>query len=191
MTTLRIGPVLGVTLALALASCQPAREPFPEPVGEGPMTIRITSPVFAPGGDMPVRFTCDAEDFSPPLEWTGVPAEAKSLALICDDPDAPSGDWVHWVIYGLPPSSTGLPEGVPATAEAVENARQGTNDFRRTGYGGPCPPPGKPHRYYFRLYALDVAPDLEPGATKRDLLRAMEGHVLAHGELMGRYERKR
>ena len=118
-----------------------------------------------------------------------MPPATKSLALICDDPDAPVGTWVHWVIYDLPPTTAGLSEDVPKTPELVSGAKQGLNDFKRLGYGGPAPPPGKPHRYFFKLYALDVNPGLKPGLTKKDLLKAMEGHVLAEGQLMGTYQR--
>lgn len=153
------------------------------------MTLELTCRDFKDGEMIPSKFTCEGVDVSPRLEWSGVPEGTKSLALICDDPDAPVGTWVHWVLYGLPADSTSLPEGVP-TDEAIEGgALQGRNDFRRTGYGGPCPPPGKPHRYFFKLYALDSALDLKPGATKKDLEKAMKGHVLAQGQLMGRYKR--
>jgi len=154
------------------------------------MSIRITSTAFAPGQPIPARHTCDGEDLSPALAWTDVPQGTKSFALVCDDPDAPSGTWVHWVAYGIPESATGLPEGVPKRETSGDGMRQGTNDFKRIGYGGPCPPPGKPHRYFFRLYALDGAPSLDPGATKPELLSAMAGHVLAQGELVGTYQRK-
>jgi Raf kinase inhibitor-like YbhB/YbcL family protein len=153
------------------------------------MAMKLTSPAFEDGGFIPTRHTCDGEDVSPALEWTGVPEGAKSLALICDDPDAPAGTWVHWVIYDIPPSLAGLPEAIPPTEVTAEGAKQGKNDFRRTGYGGPCPPPGSPHRYFFKLYALDTEPGLPAGATKADLLRVMEGHVLAEAQLAGRYGR--
>jgi Raf kinase inhibitor-like YbhB/YbcL family protein len=153
------------------------------------MTLELTSPVFEDGGMIPSKFTCDGVDVSPLLEWSGVPEGTKSLALICDDPDAPIGTWVHWVLYDLPADTVSLPEGVP-THETIENgALQGKNDFKRIGYGGPCPPPGKPHRYFFKLYALDRELDLEPGASKKDLEKAMKGHILAEGQLMGRYKR--
>lgn len=151
------------------------------------MAMEITSTAFTHEGMIPRRFTCDGEDVSPPLAWKGVPPEAKSLALIADDPDAPRKTWVHWVLYNLPATSGGLPEGVPAE-RTLAGGRQGTSDFGRIGYGGPCPPSGT-HRYFFKLFALDAQLDLLPGATKEELLRAMEGHVLAEAQLMGRYRR--
>lgn len=148
--------------------------------------MELASPSFRPGETVPVRHTCDGEDVSPALRWGPAPEGTKSLALICDDPDAPRGDWVHWVVYGLPPDLEGLAEG-----SLPPGTLQGVNDFGRTRYNGPCPPPGAPHRYSFRLYALDRVPDLPAGATKARLLQAMEGHVLARAELVGRYGRKR
>lgn len=153
------------------------------------MTLRFTSPAFTDGSPIPRKHTCDAEDLSPPLAWTGLPAGVRSLALICDDPDAPAGTWVHWVLYNLPATTAGLPEGVPA-AERAQGALQGRNDFGRLGYGGPCPPRGKPHRYFFKLYALDTELGLKPGAAKADVVRATQGHILAEGQLMGTYQRK-
>lgn len=155
------------------------------------MSLKLTSPAFAEGQPIPANYTGDGPDVSPPLQWSGVPAGAKSLALICDDPDAPVGTWVHWVLYGLPASATELPENVPPHETLPSGARQGVNDFGRVGYGGPAPPPGKPHRYYFKLYALDTELNLKPKATKPELLRAMEGHILAQGQLMGTYQRRR
>lgn len=154
------------------------------------MQIQLTSAAFTEGASIPERHTCDGPDRSPPLQWTRLPAGTRSLALIVDDPDAPMGTWVHWVLYGLAPETTALPENVDKTQYVLRGARQGLNDFKRLGYGGPCPPPGKPHRYFFKLYALDTDLDLKPGATKRDLLRAMEGHILGQGQLMGTYGRK-
>ncbi len=160
---------------------------------EGIMTdFTITSPAFEPGQPIPRQFTCEGADISPALDWSGVPGGTKSYALVCDDPDAPVGTWVHWVIYNLPGSLTGLPENVvkTETVAALGGARQGVNDFRRIGYGGPCPPPGHgTHHYHFRLYALDDQLALEPGATRADLEAAMEGHVLGETELIGTYER--
>lgn len=154
------------------------------------MSINLTSTAFEDGQPIPQKFTCQGANVSPPLQWSAAPEAAKSLVLICDDPDAPVGTWVHWVIYELPARSTGLPEGVPATETLDTGARQGVNDFKRIGYGGPCPPPGGRHRYYFRIYAVDTHVALKPGATKQDVLRAIQHHVLAEGVLMGTYQRK-
>lgn len=153
-------------------------------------TIQLTSTAFAEGQPIPAKYTCDGPDVSPPLQWTNLPAATRSLALIADDPDAPVGTWVHWVLYALAPTLTGLPEAVDKSQYVLDGARQGQNDFHRLGYGGPCPPRGKPHRYFFKLYALDTMLDLQPGATKKDLLKALEGHVLAEGQLMGTYGRR-
>jgi len=152
------------------------------------MEIKVKSEAFEEGGMIPKKYTCDGEDASPPLSWTGVPEGTEALALICDDPDAPVGTWVHWVIFNIPPDTTGLSENIPPERVLESGARQGRNDFGNIGYGGPCPPRGT-HRYYFKLYALDKKVDLEPGVTKDELLKAMEGHVLAEGRLMGRYKR--
>jgi len=153
------------------------------------MAFRIESPAFQTNGKIPQKYTCDGTDVSPPLVWSGAPEGTKSFALICDDPDAPVGTWVHWVIYDLPPDRRELPEAVPKTERLANGAKQGMTDFRRVGYGGPCPPPGKPHRYFFKLYALDTPLDLPPKATKADLLMAVNGHVLAQAELVGLYQR--
>lgn len=152
------------------------------------MEIKMTSSAFKEGDIIPRKYTCDGQDISPPLAWESVPDATKSLALISDDPDAPMGTWVHWVIFNLPPDAKELSENVPTQRELKNGAKQGTNDFRRIGYGGPCPPRGT-HRYYFKLYALDTMIDISPGATKSQLLKAMEGHILAQGQLMGKYSR--
>lgn len=154
------------------------------------MALVITSPAFEEGGIIPRRHTCDGEDVSPPLRWTGVPQNVRSLALICDDPDAPARVWVHWVVYNVPATSERLPENILPKPEIAGGGLQGKNDFGKIGYGGPCPPSGT-HRYYFKLYALDTTLKLPAGATKPDLLNAMHGHVLAETQLMGRYARKR
>lgn len=153
------------------------------------LKITLTSSAFKEGETMPVRHTCCGPDVSPPLTWPHPPAGTRSMALLCEDPDAPRGLWVHWVLWGLPADSTSLPEAVAKDKTLKGGALQGKNDFGRIGYGGPCPPPGKPHRYFFRIYALDRLLDLKPGATRSDLLKAMEGHILAEGELMGRFAR--
>jgi Raf kinase inhibitor-like YbhB/YbcL family protein len=158
------------------------------------MGFALTSPAFAPGGDIPALFTCEGSDLSPALEWTGVPASAKSLVLIVDDPDAPDPKapkmtWVHWVLYNIPPTASGLPQAA-AVSGLPPGTREGTNDWKRTGYGGPCPPIGR-HRYFHKLYALDtVLPDLGP-ATKAQVEAAMKGHVLAQAGLLGTYQKKR
>lgn len=154
------------------------------------MTVKMTSPAFAEGAFIPVRYTCDGENISPPLTWTPPPPETASLALITDDPDAPSGVWVHWVLYNLPGDATGLPEAVATTQTLANGAVQGNNSSNNLGYRGPCPPRGSAHRYFFKLYALDAKLNLAPGATKADLLKAMNDHILAEGQLMGRYQRK-
>jgi hypothetical protein len=179
-----------LTAALAcLIACQEERKDVSPKKGEESMAIAITSKVFEEGGMIPKQYTCDGTDESPPLSWSGIPEGAKSLALICDDPDAPMGTWVHWVLYNLPPDTKELPEGVQSVEIFQSGARHGITDFKRFGYGGPCPPSGT-HRYFFKLYALDTTLELSGHVTKRDLLNAMEGHVLASGQLMGKYRRQ-
>jgi len=153
------------------------------------MEIKVTSTAFANGGMIPSEYTCDGDDISPPLEWEGVPEGTESIAVIADDPDAPRGTWVHWVLYNLPPETRGLEENVPVTAELDNGAKQGITDSARVGYGGPCPPSGT-HRYFFRVYALDTVIDSGGSLDKARLLKAMEGHILAKGELMGKYRRR-
>lgn len=154
------------------------------------MSLAVESSAFTEGEAIPARYTCDGPNVSPPLAWSGVPGEAVATAVIVDDPDAPAGTWVHWVLYGLDPGRTELPEGVPTHDTVLGGARQGRNDFEELGYGGPCPPRGQTHRYVFKVYALDAAPDLGPGASKAELLEAMEGHVLAEGRITGTYRRR-
>jgi Raf kinase inhibitor-like YbhB/YbcL family protein len=155
--------------------------------------IHLESPAFPDGGTIPKAQTCDGKGTSPPLAWSDVPGAARALALICEDPDAPGGTFTHWVLFDLPPDLKGLKEDLPAEGEVGLTsgggvARHGKNDFGQLGYGGPCPPGGT-HRYVFRLYALDARLDLKPGATRKELLQAMKGHILAEGRLMGRYSR--
>jgi Raf kinase inhibitor-like YbhB/YbcL family protein len=150
------------------------------------MSLKLESTAFVEGGPIPRVYTCDSKDVSPPLSWTGAPEGTKSFALICDDPDS-SKTWVHWVIFDLPAAAASLPEGVPPD-QRTAGGTQGTNDFRKIGYGGPCPPSGT-HRYFFKLYALDRELKLSSDATKADVERAMQGHVLAESALMGRYAR--
>jgi len=155
--------------------------------------VKLSSSAFRDGGTIPTVYTCDGADRSPPLAWSGTPAEAKSLALICDDPDAPAKTWVHWVLFNLPATLNQLHEDVAKTEKPndLAGALHGVTDFKRVGYGGPCPPPGKPHRYFFKLYALDAHLPLKTGATKADVERAMQGHVLAEAQLMGTFGRSR
>ncbi len=153
------------------------------------MSLQLTTSAFPSQGTIPKKFTCDGSDVSPPLAWSGAPPGTRSFALIVDDPDAPVGTWVHWVLYDLPANTKELAEGVPKQEQLSNGARQGRNDFRKIGYGGPCPPPGKPHRYFFKLYALDKKLDLKAGASKAEAESAMKGHILAQAELMGRFGR--
>ncbi|MFQ5794883.1 MAG: YbhB/YbcL family Raf kinase inhibitor-like protein [Candidatus Bipolaricaulia bacterium] len=155
------------------------------------MPFELTSTAFAPGEPIPRKYTCDGEDISPPLQWSDPPQDTQSFALIADDPDAPRGTWVHWVLYNLPAEARGLPEAVPSDADLPDGSRHGQNSWRRLSYGGPCPPGGT-HRYFFKLYALDTALDLDlaTGASKKQLLQAIEGHILAETEVMGVYSRR-
>lgn len=162
------------------ATTEPTTPPEPE-------EMVITSAGFEHEGIIPNAYSCDGADISPELNWTGVPAGAQSLALIMDDPDAPGGTFVHWVIFNIPADATGLEENVPKTATLASGAIQGRNGFGEIGYGGPCPPSGQSHRYFFKLYALDTTLDLASGASKAQLLAAIEGHILAEAQLMGNF----
>lgn len=157
------------------------------------MPLTLSSTAFEEGATIPVKHTCDGADASPPLAWTGAPPDTATFALIADDPDAPAGTWVHWVLYDLPGATTRLPENVPKaeTLPDLGGALQGRTDFRRPGYGGPCPPPGPAHRYFFKLYALDAPLRLKAGATKGDVEAAMKGHVRGKAQLMGTYARQK
>ena len=195
-------PVAGVAAFLVL-SVSPGcggRDPLP-PEDPNMPTIKLRSSAFTDGGMIPETFTCDGPNHSPPLAWSGVPDSARSLVLICDDPDAPRGTWSHWVAFNLPIQLKGLKEGVP-TDEKIPRAvmegsppagedleaKQGKNDFGKTGYGGPCPPSGT-HRYFFRIYALNSKLKLDSSATRAEVLKGIEGCILAEGRLMGKYER--
>jgi Raf kinase inhibitor-like YbhB/YbcL family protein len=184
----RVGLVLGLATFVSPAGC---RE------GEQKMTLQVTSTAFTEGQPIPKKYTGEGTDVSPPLAWSGVPAAAKELVLICDDPDAPAGTWVHWVIYKIPADVKGLPEGVSRKAKPKEpaGAVQGKNSWgegENIGYRGPMPPPGHGvHHYHFKLYALDAPLEAEPGWDKKAVLEKLKGHVLAQGALMGTYERKK
>jgi Raf kinase inhibitor-like YbhB/YbcL family protein len=169
-------------MSLGVVSCQRSG-PTEATKGAGEMSLKITSTAFQEGGMIPKKFTCDGENLSPPLFWSGIPAGTKSIAIIVDDPDAPMGTWVHWVLFNLPAETTQLAENTHITGV------EGINDFKKTGYGGPCPPKGSTHRYYFKVYALDSLLGLEKGSSKKALEKAMQGHLLAKGELIGKYSR--
>lgn len=151
--------------------------------------ISITSEAFRNGDAIPAEYTCGGKNISPPLSWNGVPNGTKSIALIMDDPDVPHGTSVHWLLFNIPAETKKLPRAVPGNKTLPDGSRHGITYLGRTEYNGPCPPPGKPHRYYFKVYALDTKLDLPAGATKAEVERAMEGHILAKGELMGKYGR--
>jgi hypothetical protein len=181
--SLKIGIWLLVILAV-LGACGEQR------AGEAPSGatgIQVESSAFAEGATIPQKYTCDGEDISPPLAWEEPPADTQSLALVCDDPDAPSGTWDHWILFNIPNTVRSLPEGVPADGTVAGIGSHGSNSWKRLGYGGPCPPQGSTHHYSFRIYALDTSLDLEAGASKKDLEKAMAGHILAEGQLVGQY----
>ena len=161
---------------------------YAQEAGGGKMAITITSSAFIDGGIIPKKHTCDGSNISPPLSWSGLPKGARSIALICDDPDAPAGTWVHWVLFNIPVTVRELPRDIPAEKTLDSGAQHGINDFRKYGYGGPCPPSGT-HRYYFKIYALNSRLALQPGITKAELIKAMAGHILSEGRLMGTYKR--
>ena len=183
-----------VVLAFTLLGCTSQ----PQPVAQQPTPadkpsdnnggIKLTSSAFKEGQPIPATYTCKGVNISPPLEWSGVPKTARTIAIIADDPDAPSGTWVHWVLYNLPADNIGLVENLPATESLKAGGFQGKNDFGKIGYGGPCPPSGT-HRYFFKIYALDAELPLKAGATKAEVEKAMEGHIVAQGQLIGTYGR--
>jgi hypothetical protein len=180
---------------IALRMCSRSRIAAPRPANRTPykegaaMSFTLVSPAFPNGGPIASRYTCDGADLSPAFAWSEVPAASQSLALIADDPDAPAGTWTHWVLWNIPARATLMAENAPKVELLDNGARQGTNDFDRIGYGGPCPPPGKPHRYFFRLFALDARLDLKPGATRAQLELAIQPHLLAETHWMGTYKR--
>src|SRR5215467_7352476 len=174
-----------ICLSLCLASFLGATPPAQIQGG----TMKMSSASFSAGEMIPKKFTCDGPDASPKLNWTEPPAKTQSFALIMDDPDAPAGTWVHWVLFDLPADARELAEGVAKQEQLSSGARQGRNDFGKIGYGGPCPPPGNPHRYFFKLYALNAKLNLKAGATKADVEDGIKEHILAHAEMIGKYGR--
>jgi len=182
---------LWIWLALAiglLAACQGQETASSQQPALG-VELRVESTAFSESQVIPTRFTCDGDDVSPPLSWSEPPPDTQSLALIAEDPDAPGGTWDHWVLFNIPAASRFLPEGVPADPLPSELGSHGSNSWHRLGYGGPCPPAGSTHRYYFHLYALDTVLDLEAGSTKEEVEEGMQDHILAEGSLMARFGR--
>lgn len=173
-------------LSMLAAGCA---SQVPTPPEEDEMTLSLSSPVFREGEKIPVKYTCDGQDISPPLMWEEPPSGTQAFVLIMDDPDAPGGVFTHWVLFNLPGDSRELPEAIPRENQLVNKALQGTTDFGRIGYRGPCPPSGPAHRYRFDLYALDRPLDLKAGASKKQVLDAMQGHILVQGQLTGIYQR--
>lgn len=190
---LRVFAAFLLFTSMAIAACtsntKPSTQtPTPNATTENKSALVLTSTAFKEGQPIPRQYTCDGVNISPPLEWTGVPTAAKTIALIADDPDAPAGTWVHWVLYNVPRENIGFVENVPASENLKAGGFQGKNDFGKIGYGGPCPPSAT-HRYFFKIYAIDGELPLKAGATKADVEKAMQGHVVAQGQLMGTYSR--
>ena len=154
----------------------------------GSATMALSSPAFADGQPVPDKYTCHGDDISPPLQWSGAPAQTKSIAVTCEDPDAPMGTFTHWVIFDIPATATGLPENVAKSGALPDGSKQGKNSFGNIGYNGPCPPSGRAHHYIFKVYALDSTVSLDSGASKADLLDAIRGHILAQGKWTGTYQ---
>ncbi len=183
--------ILSIVLSVFLVySCAGESRTVKENKGAEKMEIKITSSAFEEGGTIPSKYTCDGADISPPLQWDSVPDGTVSIAIISDDPDAPMGTWVHWVLYNLPADVNHLSENMPDDETLPDGTRQGLTDFGKTGYGGPCPPGGI-HRYYFKIYALDKKIDVAVVIDKEGLLKNMEGHIIAQGQLIGKYKRQK
>jgi len=181
-----------VLLMMFVASCAKQPSPIQKSATSTPepqsTSIKLISAAFKDGEPIPRQYTCDGVNVSPPLEWSGVPKAATTLVIIADDTDAPAGTWVHWVVYNLPADNIGIVENLPRDENLKAGGAQGKNDFEKNGYGGPCPPSGT-HRYFFKIYALDGELPLKAGATKAEVEKAMAGHVLMQGQLMGTYRR--
>jgi len=190
---MRKSSVIPVLLLLTLMGCANRTQPITQPLvtstpTEAKTEIKLTSTAFKEGEPIPRQYTCDGVNISPPLEWGKVPKTVKTIAIVDDDPDAPARTWVHWVVYNLPAEHIGLVESLPATEKLVAGGFHGKNDFGNVGYGGPCPTSGT-HRYFFKIYALDSELPLEARATKAEVEKAMEGHVVAQAQLMGTYRK--
>lgn len=181
--------ILVIVPVLLFCSCRKNEKVTSKKEGGQKMEIKLTSSAFEDGAMIPAKYTCDGQDISPPLQFDNIPQATRSIALISDDPDAPMGTWVHWVVFNIPPETRELSENFPSDETLPDGTRQGLTDFGKTGYGGPCPPSGT-HRYFFKIYALDTIIDVVPIADKKKLLKAMEGHILGQGQLMGKYKRQ-
>ncbi len=190
---MKIYPFIFVLLIAVISGCTAVKDDTEANVTEvnTMQNISISAEAFRDGDMIPAEYTCDGKDVSPVLSWSGIPQGTKSITLIMDDPDAPRGTFVHWVLYNIPAEAQKLPKAIQGKETLSDGSRHGSTDFGKgtVGYGGPCPPPGKPHRYYFRIYALDAKLDLPPGASRSEVEKAMKGHILAKGELMGKYGR--
>ena len=182
-------PLLAAAMLFVVGSGKKNDETVKQITGGKKMEIKVTSTAFKHGGMIPAEYTCDGANVSPALKWDSAPEGTKTIALISDDPDAPMGTWVHWVLYNLPPEKRELPENFPEDETLPDGTRQGMTDFGKAGYGGPCPPSGT-HRYYFKIYALDSMIDSATVLDKKALLEKMKGHILAEGQLMGRYKKR-
>lgn len=185
----RKGMMAVITVLLAAWGCEARDSVQAEGKGEATVTLNVTSPAFEDGAKIPPKYTADGANVSPPLNWQEIPEGAQSIVIIADDPDAPMGTWVHWLIWNIPAGEAGIRENVPSAEALANGAVQGTTSFNRVGYGGPAPPSGT-HRYYFKVYAIDKQLDLAPEARKADVEKAMQGHILAQGQMMGRYSKR-
>ena len=179
--------VCAIALLATLSAC--GSQATGEPPPQAAIQLQVDSEAFSDGARIPEQYTCDGADVSPPLSWSEPPPGTKSLALIVEDPDAPNGAWTHWVVFNIPPTTRSLPGGITSDDTSEALGTQGKNCWHDIGYGGPCPPEGTEHRYFFRVYALDTVLDVAAGTGKKPVQQAMEGHILAQGELMGRHSR--
>jgi Raf kinase inhibitor-like YbhB/YbcL family protein len=187
--TNKISSILAASGFLLLGGCSNgSQQPEPTNTTKDPTTMLLSSAAFADGQPIPDKYTCHGQDISPPLQWSGAPSQTKSIALTCEDPDAPSGTFTHWVIFDVPATATSLSEDVSKSATLPNGSEQGKNSFGNTGYNGPCPPGGKTHHYIFKIYALDAPITLDADAAREDLINAMTGHVVAQGKLTGTYQ---
>ena len=182
--------IIVISCSLCISFCAKSQKQSRESKTMEAVTMKLTSTAFNEKDTIPAKFSCEGDDVSPELAWTGAPENVKSFALICDDPDAPMGTWIHWVVINIPPDISGFEEGIKFSEDSLYTGTiECMNSFKRVSYGGPCPPPGPVHRYFFKLYALDTMLDLTTQSHKEDVEKAMEGHILAQTSLMGTYKR--